>query len=199
MTAWRDGALTPVEGERLVVTLDQPVTTDHLTLLQPTTGPRNRWMTKVRLRFDGGDTLDVDLDDSSRAAPGQRIDIGPRTFHTLELTVTGDNYGTLPGYNGLSAVGRRRAPHRRPAVRRWTRSCACPRTCWRRPAPASADHRLTVLLTRQRADQHSSTRSDPELAMARTFTLPTARTFTVALLSWRKVQSTHKKSCNCTN
>jgi hypothetical protein len=44
----------------------------------------------------------------------------------------------------------------------------------------SADHRLTVLLTRQRADQHEPIRSDPELSISRTFSLPTARTFTVS-------------------
>src|SRR5205823_11192951 len=74
-------------------------------------GPRNRWMTRVRLRFDGGDGQDVDLDDSSRAEPGQRTDIAvpgsgaPRTFRTVELTVTGDNFGKLPDYSGLTSVG----------------------------------------------------------------------------------------------
>src|SRR5262249_53897184 len=76
--AWRVGAFSPVEGEKLRVQLQTPVTTDHITLLQPITGPRNRWMTKVRLTFDGKDSQDVTLDDSSRAAPGQRIDIGNR-------------------------------------------------------------------------------------------------------------------------
>jgi hypothetical protein len=178
-TAWRGGAFSNVEGERLVVKLAGPVTTDHVTLLQPITGPRNRWMTKVRFRFDGHDTLDVNLDDTSRVEPGQRIDIGPRTFTKLELEVRGDNFGALPDYKGLTSVGVAelavgdRPPHVDEVVR-------LPTDLLGGAGAASADHRLTVLLSRQRADQHDSIRTEPELAMARTFTLPTARSFSVA-------------------
>ena len=108
-TAWRVGAFSPVEGERLVVRLAAPVTADHLTLLQPITGPRNRWITKARLTFDGTSSQDVTLGEDSRAAPGQVVDIrsdgAPRTFETLELEITGDTYGKLPGYKGLTSVG----------------------------------------------------------------------------------------------
>ncbi len=178
LTAWRVGALAPVEGERLVVTLEQPVTTDHLTLLQPITRSNNRWMTRVRLRFDGDQTLDVDLDDTSRVQPGQRIDIGSRTFRTLEIEVAGDNYGKLPGYNGLTSVGIAdlQIGDRGPRVDEVVR---LPEDLLARAGAESADHRLTLLLTRQRADQHESTRSDPEVSIARTFTLPAARAFAV--------------------
>ena len=178
-TAWRVGAFSPVEGQKLVVKLAAPVTTDHLTLLQPITGPRNRWMTKVRLRFDGDQTLDVNLDDTSRVAPGQRIDIGPRTFSQLEVEVRGDNFGRLPDYNGLTSVGVAeltigdQAPHVDEVVR-------LPTDLLDRAGARSADHRLTVLLSRQRADQHDPIRTEPELAMARTFTLPTARSFSLS-------------------
>ncbi|HEY1280836.1 MAG TPA: alpha-(1-_3)-arabinofuranosyltransferase family protein, partial [Acidimicrobiales bacterium] len=178
-TAWRAGAFSPVEGQKLVVKLAAPVTTDHLTLLQPITGPRNRWMTAVRLRFDGDQTLDVNLDDTSRVEPGQRIDIGPRTFSQLELEVRGDNFGHLPDYNGLTSVGVAelaigdQAPHVDEVVR-------LPTDLLDRAGPRSADHRLTVLLSRQRADQHDPIRTEPELAVARTFTLPTARSFSLS-------------------
>ena len=38
----------------VLVEAERAITTDHLTLLQPTNGPRNRWITSVGLRFDGG-------------------------------------------------------------------------------------------------------------------------------------------------
>jgi arabinofuranan 3-O-arabinosyltransferase len=179
LTAWRVGAFSPVEGERLVTTLAAPVTADHLTLLQPITGPRNRWLTRVRLRFDGGPPLDVDLDDSSRSQPGQRIDFGTRTFRSLSLEVRGDNVGKVPSYAGLTSVGVAELtigdgpPHVDEVVR-------LPEDLLAAAGARSADHRLTLLLTRQRADQHEPIRSDPELSISRTFSLPTARTFTVS-------------------
>ncbi|HKA04647.1 MAG TPA: discoidin domain-containing protein, partial [Acidimicrobiales bacterium] len=168
-----------VEGERLDVTLEAPVTTDHITLLQPITGPRNRWMTKVRLRFDGNQTLDVDLDDTSRQEPGQRIDIGTRTFSRLEIEVRGDNLGSLPDYKGLTSVGVAeltigdQPPHVDEVVR-------LPTDLLTAAGARPADHRLTVLLSRQRADQHEPIRTEPELTISRTFTLPTARTFSMS-------------------
>ncbi len=178
-TAWRVGAFSPVEGEKLDVDLAAPVTTDHLTLLQPITGPRNRWMTRVRLRFDGTDTMDVDLGDSSRESPGQRIDFGTRTFHSLEIEVLGDNFGTLPDYKGLTSVGIAELAigDQPPRVDEVVR---LPTDLLTAAGDRSADHRLTVLLSRQRADQHEPIRTEPELSISRTFSLPTARTFTVS-------------------
>ena len=42
------------------VDLDAPITTDHVNLVQPLNGGRNRWITKVELTFDGGDPVNVD-------------------------------------------------------------------------------------------------------------------------------------------
>ena len=158
--------------------LQAPVTTDHISLLQPITGPRNRWMTKVRLTFDGKDSQDVTLDDSSRAEPGQRIDIGNRTFTTVEIEITGDNVGTVPDYNGLTSVGIAelsigdQPPHVDEVVR-------LPTDLLAGAGAASADHRLTLVMSRERADQHEAIRTEPELSIKRTFSLPTARSFTV--------------------
>ncbi len=74
-TAWRVGAFSPVEGERLVTTLtraghDRP----HHTAAAASPAPATGGSPASRLRFDGGDPLDVDLDDSSRdrARPAHR-------------------------------------------------------------------------------------------------------------------------------
>ena len=53
-TAWTEGAFSPGTDESLQVKLVHPVTADHITLLQPQTGPRNRTVTDVTLTFDGG-------------------------------------------------------------------------------------------------------------------------------------------------
>ena len=34
--------------------LDLPITTDHVTLVQPLVGPNNRYLTQVELSFDAG-------------------------------------------------------------------------------------------------------------------------------------------------
>ena len=47
-TAWRVDAFDDPRGERLRIELRHPVTTDHVTLLQPLTGPRNRFITRGR-------------------------------------------------------------------------------------------------------------------------------------------------------
>jgi arabinofuranan 3-O-arabinosyltransferase len=178
-TAWRVGAFSRVEGERLVVNLAGPVTTDHITLLQPITGPRNRYMTSVRLTLDGKDAMNVSLTAASRALPGQRIDFPIHTFQTVQVEITGDNYGKLPDYTGLTSVGVAEltigsAPPRVDQVVR------LPTDLLTRAGAASGAHRLTVLLSRQRADQQETIRTEPELSISRTFNLPTARTFAVS-------------------
>ncbi len=66
-TAWRTGAFSEVEGERLVLTMDEAVAPGSITLIAPQDNI-NRWVTRVRLRFDGGDTMEVDLGASFRSS-----------------------------------------------------------------------------------------------------------------------------------
>ena len=171
-TAWRVGAFAEVRGERLEIQLAEPTTTDAVTLLQPSDGAANRWITGVRLRFDGASALDVRLDDSSRAAPGQRLATGPHTFTTLSVEITDTNFTPLPAYGGISAVGfaevdvagARAAEH------------------VRLPSDVlgqTTDQNLTLLLTRQRASALDADRSDPEPSLRRAFALPVGRTFAV--------------------
>lgn len=169
-TAWRVGAFAEVRGERLELELSVPTTTDHITLLQPTDGPRNRFITGVRLRFDGADPLDVALDDSSRTEPGQRIDISTRTFTTLSIEITDTNFTRLPGYRGISAVGFAEVEVGDAHAVEYVR---LPDDVLGR---TGEDRRLTLVMTRQRATPLEVNRHDPEPAMRRVFTLPTART-----------------------
>ena len=172
LTAWRVGAFADVTGENLEVQLAAPTTTDHITLQQPTWGAQNRWLTQVELRFDGTDALLVDLGDGSRQTPGQVVNFASRTFTTLTITLVATNFTKLPGYRGLVAVGFAEVGIPdvlvdeviRPPVDLLARSDG---------------HPLDVIFTRQRANQIEPNRSDPELSLSRTFTLPSERTFTL--------------------
>lgn len=172
LTAWRVGAFADVTGEQLEVQLTAATTTDHITLQQPTWGAQNRWLTQVELRFDGKDPLLVELNDESRRAPGQLVNFPSRTFTTLTITLVATNFTKLPGYRGLVAVGF--AEVNIPGV--------VVDEVIRPPVDllaASDGHPLYVVFTRQRANQIEPNRSDPEMSLARAFTLPSERTFTL--------------------
>ena len=57
-------ARTP-RGTVLRLTVPDGVTADHLTLVQPQDGPRDRALTEVRIRIDGGPAFDVALTEAS--------------------------------------------------------------------------------------------------------------------------------------
>lgn len=103
-TAWTVGAFDDPTGEYLQIDLDEPVTTDVLTLVQPL-GGRNRWITEVSLSFDGGEPVQVALDEVSRTEDGQRIDVGERTFDRLRITIEGIDPADAPKLRALAGVG----------------------------------------------------------------------------------------------
>ncbi|MEZ5141941.1 MAG: alpha-(1-_3)-arabinofuranosyltransferase family protein [Acidimicrobiales bacterium] len=182
-TAWRVGAIDTPVGERLIIDLDHPVTADHLSLLQPLTNVRNRWITDVRLHFgdptgaDAGDsTVDATLGLESRVEPGQTITFPERTFDHLEIEITGDDVGRRPRYDGLSGVGF--AEVRIPGVST-TEVVRPPTTLLDRAGASSADHRLTYLFTRLRSNPAEPVRSDEEPEMTRAVSVPTTRGFGV--------------------
>ena len=72
-TAWTEGAFSPATDESLQIQLTHPVTTNHITLLQPQTGEPNRYVTRVTLTFDGHRHVNVTLSHASRVVPGQVV------------------------------------------------------------------------------------------------------------------------------
>ncbi len=177
-TAWRTSAFADARGERIELALSEPVTTDHVTLTQPVSGARNRFLTGVRMRFDGGPPLDVDLGVESRETPGQRIGFDERTFSTLSLEILGDTAGDIPGFGGLSSVGFSEiAIGDDPPLQRET--IALPTDLLDAAGPDALDRPLAILLTRQRHDPSDTTRSDEEQLMSRSFSLPSGRDFTL--------------------
>jgi hypothetical protein len=178
-TAWRTSAFADARGERIELELAEPVTTDHVTLTQPTNGARNRFITEARLRFDGGSPIDVPLATESRDAPGQRIRFEERTFDTLSIEILTDTAGEIPGFGGLSSVGFSEVTiGDEPPLQRET--IALPTDLLSATGTEAIDHPLTILLTRQRHDPTDTTRTDEEQHMARELTLPSGREFTLS-------------------
>lgn len=181
-TAWRVGAIADPVGERLIVDLDEPVTTDAVTLLQPTTLSRNRWITEARLTFsDGGSaagSLDVTLDDSSRdaAGGGQRLEVDQRTFDRLEVEVLATNVGPQYRYDGQSAVGIAEVGIDGVASLELVRP---PVDLLDRVGSAAGDHRLVYVFSRLRSNPAEPVRGDPETALRRLVPVPNARSFTL--------------------
>jgi arabinofuranan 3-O-arabinosyltransferase len=177
-TAWRTGAFSDARGERIELELAAPVTTDHITLVQPTNGSRNRFITEARLRFDGGSPLVVELARESRDLPGQRISFPTRAFETLSIEILADSAGEVPRYAGQSSLGFAEIvigddpPRHDEAIR-------LPTDLLTAAGSTALDHPLAVVLTRQRHDPTDTTRLDEEQHIARTMTLPDGREFLV--------------------
>jgi len=182
-TAWQTGASSDVRGETLELDFAQPVDTDHIRMTQLLTGFRNRTITDVDLRFDGRDVVPVTLGDASNTAAGQIVTFPRRTFSRLEIIIRGDSSGLQDAlgrpvrFNGESEVGFSEIDvdgrHGDELIR-------LPVDLLRAAGAASASHPLTISLERLRTDPAEAVRQDEELALARTWSLPTARTFTLS-------------------
>jgi arabinofuranan 3-O-arabinosyltransferase len=178
-TAWRTAAFSDARGERLEVTLASPTVADHITLLQPIEGDRNRFIRNARLTFDGGDGIEVELTPESRAEPGQVISFPERSFQELSIEILSDTAGEdVPRYAGFTSVGFAEVaigddpPHLDEIIR-------LPTDLLDAAGTDSLDHALAVSLTRQRQDPTDVTRRDEERSLDRRLMLPTGREFTL--------------------
>ena len=178
-TAWRAAALGDAIGQYIRLQLDTPIVTDHVNLVQPINGGRNRWITKVQLIFDGHTKESVALDASSRSAPGQTITFPKRRFSNLEIKITGVSDPRRKLFAGADAVGfaeiRLRDEHSDQDVR-VDEVEQMPQDLLDALGAASASHPLVIVMARD-ALRPVPPRTDPELSIARTFVLPTTRTF----------------------
>ena len=180
-TSWKEGGFGKGIGERIRVYYRNRVTTDRIRLTQILGGVRNRFITTVRMRFDGRAPLRATLDTRSREASGQVVSLGEtRGFRTLDITVTGTDVGLRPRYDGFSPVGFSEIK-----VLPGTRNPVAddvvklPVDLLDTAGPASLNNPLTVLLTRLRTNPTVAVRSDEERSIQREFSLPTARSFTL--------------------
>jgi arabinofuranan 3-O-arabinosyltransferase len=175
-TAWTVAAFDDPVGQFLRITLDHALSTDHVNLVQPLYGPRNRWITRATLRFDGRRPLTVSLGPTSRSAAGQTVSFPASTFTTLQITVDATNTGTPKSYNGQSGVGFAEV---RLSGQQVHETLRMPEDLLRAAGASSASHRLTFLMTR-RTTAPVPPETDSEIDLSRSFTVPTARTFSVS-------------------
>jgi len=178
-TAWRTQAFGDARGQIFRVDLDGPITTDHVNLVQPINGGRNRWITDVQLAFDGGHAVNVTLDDRSRVAAGQTITFPKRTFQHFEIKImqTNDHRTNLFGQSdsvGFAEV-RLRDQHASHDVH-LTEIETMPSDLLSALGASSASHDLVYVMRRQDT-RPVPPRTQPELNISREFTLPSARTF----------------------
>jgi arabinofuranan 3-O-arabinosyltransferase len=175
-TAWRAGAFNDARGERLELTLSEPVTTGHVTLSQPTEGLVTRYITEVRLRFDGEDPVDATLTEISRTPVGQRITFPERSFETLSIEILADTVGDIPRFAAESSVGFNMVqigddmPLIEEAVR-------LPTDLLDAAGADSIDHPLAISVKRQRQNPTDISRDDEEPHLVRLLRLPTERSF----------------------
>ncbi|MGD0381568.1 MAG: alpha-(1-_3)-arabinofuranosyltransferase family protein [Acidimicrobiales bacterium] len=181
-TSWQTPNGSNSLGKFWQVTLNEPVTTDHITVSQPVVGGYNydQWITRATLQFDGGASMNVTLGPASRGAGGQTISFGERTFRTLRITITGTNltgksYAIRSGAApvGLSEVGVNGV--------KVQEILDMPRDLLAKTGAKSQSHQLLLVMTRERSpDAVDTPASDAEATLARAFTLPTKRTFTLS-------------------
>lgn len=185
-TAWQTGGFSSADGESIEITYRQPLTTDHLRVLQAVGGVHNRTISKVDVSFDGGSPITYSLGAASTDAtppvgssPGQVLRFGERTFTTVTLSIAKVNPDGLRRYEGISPVGFAEVvavdrDGTRPEADDVTR---LPTDLLDAAADEAIDHPLAVVLTRLRVAGTVAVRTDPERSMARAIDLPSGRSF----------------------
>ncbi len=180
-TSWRAGDGAVAIGETLHIDLDAPVTTDHITVLQPQTGIRNRWITSVRVTVTHPDgatrSFDTDLDATSIDGDGQVLSFERQDISKVAIEITGTDAGRLRRYQSLSGVGFAEVGIADVRVEELVRP---PTDLLDRAGASSQDHALSFLFTRLRSNPLEPVRTDEEASMRRIVTLPTTRTFALA-------------------
>jgi hypothetical protein len=180
-TAWRANAFGDAREQRIRIDLEAPITTDHVNLVQPLTGGRNRWLTDVELQFDGGDAQRVVLTDESRTPEGQVVPFGRRTFSRFEIVVKETSNPRKNLFGKDDAVGfaeiRLRDERADGDVRTWE-LVQMPTDLVDALGTKSAQHPLVIVMRRY-AVRPVPPRSQPELSIDREFVVPTSREFVV--------------------
>ena len=71
-------------GNELTLHTDRPVRADHVTLVQPQDGPRDRVLTQVSVIVNGRAPMTVDLGPDSLTPAGQRVDFPATDVRSLD-------------------------------------------------------------------------------------------------------------------
>ena len=161
-TAWIAGTFVPnPAGQWWQAQFGKPVTTDHITVVQPQRGDRSRWVSSVTLTFDGKDPIRYQLTKASHVTSGQTLTFPTRTFHTVRVTLDGttNNHATplsaaAVGFSEIEIPGQ--------SVQQVLQM---PTQMLSSLGAASENNRVTMVMTRDRTSQFPP-RSDPETTIA---------------------------------
>ena len=173
-TAWVVGAFSEAIGERLRFTLREPAVVESMLLVQPQgrserhTVESDRHITEIEVRVDAGPPVAVTLDERSRSPQGQRIPLGVEASE-IEIEIVGTSIGRRVTYPAVAPVGFAEVDLGLGAVIEVIRT---PRALLDRLGGELHDHRVSVVLTRERSDPREPVRTDPELRMVRAVPLP---------------------------
>ena len=180
-TAWSTAAFSDARGERLVLTLDQPLTLDHINLFQLPEVRTTRAITRVRVDVGDGRPVEVDLGDASRLPPGQRVDLGRRTTTKVTITILADNLNEPLRYADAGPVGFTEVGlgDDGPTIDEVIRMPVDLVDAVARASDEASTAPLTYVLTRLRQDPTDRTREDEERTIVRQFRVPADRTFTL--------------------
>ncbi|MEX1007229.1 MAG: alpha-(1-_3)-arabinofuranosyltransferase family protein [Acidimicrobiia bacterium] len=179
-TAW-EVADASVLGEKIRIDLAEPVTADHVNLVQPLVGPRARYLTKITLTFDGKNPINVDLHDASRTSDGETVAFPRRTFHRFEITLDDTNVGDTFDYPGNNGVGfaeiglRDDAPGAQNL--RATETVRMPTDLVDAAGPLAAGRPLVFVMSRSRNAVIPPRYSQDEDALVRELRVPNSRGF----------------------
>ncbi len=175
-TAWETSAFADAVGQNITVTLNQPIVADHVVLVQPQISSNDRYITKITLTFDGKYPQTVKLGQSSLSSSGQTVHFPVRAFSALKITIDATSAIRQPDFAGVSGVGF--AEIGIPGVS-MTEVDRLPVDMLNAVGSASLTHPLSIVMTRLRAPSVPP-RTDPQLNISRTFSLPTGRNFYVS-------------------
>jgi arabinofuranan 3-O-arabinosyltransferase len=171
-TAWETGTfVADVDGQWWQADFGHQVSTDHVTLVQPLFGTRKRSISEVTLTFTGKSPVTVHLGTASRRRAGQLVHFATRAFRTLRITIdaTTSGHGSPVGFAEVEVPGQH-----------VTEIDRMPTDLLSRLGASSLRDRLVIAMTRTRVSPYTTARTDPQMILARSFTLPTARTFALS-------------------
>jgi arabinofuranan 3-O-arabinosyltransferase len=183
-TAWADSQFPT--GQWWSVEFSHPKTMGSINLAQIQAAHPKQVITKVTLSFDYENPVTVELGAESRTPTGQTIDFSPRTFSNLRITIDASyrtKYHVTASYENVVGFSEVRFPSL-PAV---TETVAMPQDLLRSVGATSTADPLTLSMTRLRGSGFPE-RYDAELAIDRSFWLPTTRTF--ALTGQARIDAT---------
>jgi arabinofuranan 3-O-arabinosyltransferase len=178
-TAWRAAVFEPTGGLVWEADLATPVSASTLTILQPTTGATDRFITEIRVTLDDATSFDASLDERSRAVPGQPIKLPDQPFETLRIEVLADNVGELNTYAAQPGVGFAEVTIAGISDDRATHVPGFDAFEFL-PTGALPSQRLTYVLTRERIDPATANRTAPEPRMVRRIEVADERAFDLA-------------------